>query len=99
MEPVVGINRHSEGRYAFIEFRTPEMATAALQLHNQVTLHGRAMTVERPQDYVDPAQSAQANAMAQMALAAFQPGGMPAGMPAGIPGLPAGMSLPPPPHQ
>ncbi len=47
-------------RYAFIELRTPEMATAALQLSNQVTLHGRAMTVERPQDYADPAKQAQA---------------------------------------
>ena len=60
MEPVIAINRNPEGKFAFIELRTPEMATAALQLSNQVTLHGRAMTVERPQDYVDPLKMQQA---------------------------------------
>ena len=60
MEPVVSINKNPEGRFAFIELRTPEMATAALQLSQQVTLHGKAMTVERPQDYVDPAKQAAA---------------------------------------
>ena len=34
------------------------MATAAMQLSQQVTLHGKAMTVQRPQDYVDPAKQA-----------------------------------------
>eukprot|EP00798_Chlamydomonas_sp_ICE-L_P000036 gene36-12845_t len=53
MEPVVSINMDGQGRYAFLEFRNPDMATAALQLSGQVTLHGKAMTVERPQDYVD----------------------------------------------
>jgi len=95
MEPVVAINRHIEGRYAFIEFRTPEMATASLQLSGQVTLHGRAMTVERPMDYVDPNKAAQAAQMAQMALAAVMPGGAPAApAPTQLPGpppLPPGM--------
>jgi splicing factor U2AF subunit len=36
MEPVVSVSLHSEGRYAFVELRTPEMASAALQLSNQV---------------------------------------------------------------
>ena len=35
MEPVVSVSLHSEGRYAFVELRTPEMASAALQLSNQ----------------------------------------------------------------
>ena len=60
MEPVIAINRHPEGTFAFIELRTPEMATAALQLTGQVTLHGRAMSCERPQDYVDPQKQLQA---------------------------------------
>lgn len=37
MEPVVSVSLHSEGRYAFVELRTPEMASAALQLSNQVS--------------------------------------------------------------
>ena len=36
LDPVVAVSLHSEGRYAFVELRTPEMATAALQLSNQV---------------------------------------------------------------
>ena len=35
LDPVVSVSLHSEGRYAFVELRTPEMATAALQLSNQ----------------------------------------------------------------
>lgn len=34
--PVVNVSMHSEGRYAFVELRTPEMASAALQLNGQV---------------------------------------------------------------
>jgi hypothetical protein len=36
LDAVVSVSLHSEGRYAFVELRTPEMATAALQLSNQV---------------------------------------------------------------
>lgn len=36
LEAVVSVSMHSEGRYAFVELRTPEMASAALQLSNQV---------------------------------------------------------------
>ena len=36
LDPVVAVSLHSEGRYAFVELRTPEMATASLQLSNQV---------------------------------------------------------------
>lgn len=35
LDPVVAVSLHSEGRYAFVELRTPEMATASLQLSNQ----------------------------------------------------------------
>lgn len=89
MEPVVAITRQSEGRYAFIEFRTPEMATAALQLNNQVTLHGKPMTVQRPQDYVDPEKQAQAAQMAQMLMSGMPQAGM--GLPGGLPAM--GMAL------
>jgi splicing factor U2AF subunit len=36
MDAVVSVSMHSEGRYAFVELRSPEMASAALQLSNQV---------------------------------------------------------------
>lgn len=36
MEPVVGIVHQADKPFAFIEFRVPEMATAALQLSGQV---------------------------------------------------------------
>lgn len=35
-DPVVNVSVHTEGRYAFVELRTSEMATAALQLNGQV---------------------------------------------------------------
>jgi splicing factor U2AF subunit len=57
MEPIVGITKPTDGRFYFIEMRTPEMATAAMQLHQQVTLHGRVMNVQRPVDYVAPTAS------------------------------------------
>ncbi len=67
----------------------------------QVTLHGRAMTVERPQDYVDPAKQAQAAQLAQLTLAALhQPGSAlpsPSMSLPGPPPLPNMGSLPPPP--
>lgn len=37
LDAVVNVSMHSEGRYSFVELRTPEMATAALQLSGQVT--------------------------------------------------------------
>eukprot|EP00891_Asterochloris_glomerata_P008902 jgi/Astpho2/8902/fgenesh1_pm.00132_%23_3_t len=48
VDPVVNVSMHSEGRYAFVELRTPEMATAALQLSNQVQLLGQAISVGPP---------------------------------------------------
>ncbi len=32
----MNVSVHTEGRYAFVELRTSEMATAALQLNSQV---------------------------------------------------------------
>ena len=33
----MNVSVHTEGRYAFVELRTSEMATAALQLNSQVS--------------------------------------------------------------
>ncbi|EFJ49883.1 hypothetical protein VOLCADRAFT_89331 [Volvox carteri f. nagariensis] len=71
-EPVVNVNLHSDGRYAFVEFRTPEMATAALALNAQVQLLGQTISVGRPSGYVDPQKAAAAAQAAAQALAAFQ---------------------------
>lgn len=40
LDAVVNVAMHSEGRYAFVELRTPEMASAALQLSGQVLSAG-----------------------------------------------------------
>jgi len=74
MEPVIKVNLHSDGRYAFVEFRTPEMATAALDLSGQVQFLGQAMTVNRPSGYVDPNKASVAAQAAAQALQAFQRG-------------------------
>ncbi|GAX81705.1 hypothetical protein CEUSTIGMA_g9133.t1 [Chlamydomonas eustigma] len=91
MEPVIGVTKNPDQKFAFVELRTPEMANAAMQLSQQVTLHGRAIAVQRPQDYVDPTKQVQA---AQMALAALQQ--QPLGLPSPM-GITAGMGLPGPP--
>ncbi|KAG2441448.1 hypothetical protein HXX76_003071 [Chlamydomonas incerta] len=75
-DPVAGVNLHSEGRYAFVEFRSPEMATAALALNNQVQLLGQTISVGRPSGYVDPSKAATAATAAAAALDAFQKGDM-----------------------
>ncbi len=71
-DPVVNVSMHSEGRYAFVELRTPEMASAALQLSNQVQLLGQSISVGRPSGYVDPSKAQQAASAAAAALAAFK---------------------------
>ncbi|KAG2485483.1 hypothetical protein HYH03_015757 [Edaphochlamys debaryana] len=75
-DPVVAVNLHSDGRYAFVEFRSPEMATAALALNAQVQLLGQTISVGRPSGYVDPTKAAIAATAAAGALAAFQAGDM-----------------------
>lgn len=108
VDPVVNVSMHSEGRYAFVELRTPEMATAALQLSNQVQLLGQAISVGRPSGYVDPSKAQAAAQAAAAALSAFQAGdtdsiemqqalkdlGVPATNPSA--GPPAAPGLPPP---
>jgi splicing factor U2AF subunit len=55
-QPVVNVNIHSDGRYGFIEFRSPDYATAALQLNGQVMLMGQTLNIGRPASYVDPSK-------------------------------------------
>ena len=74
LDPVVNVSMHSEGRYAFVELRSPDMASAALQLSNQVQLLGQPISVGRPSGYVDPSKAQQAALAAQAALEAFQVG-------------------------
>lgn len=57
-----------------MEFRTPEMASAALALNAQVQLLGQTISVGRPSGYVDPHKAAAAAQAAALALAAFQVG-------------------------
>lgn len=71
MDAVVNCNVHSEGRYAFVELRTTEMATAALQLNGVVSLMGATLSIGRPSGYVDPAHAAAAARSAAQALARF----------------------------
>lgn len=52
--PCKKVNIHSEGRYGFVELRTPEYASAALELNGQINLMNQALTIGRPASYVDP---------------------------------------------
>lgn len=74
MDPVVTVSMHSEGRYAFVELRTPDMASAALQLSGQVQLLGQSISVGRPSGYVDPSAAQMAAAQAATALSSFEVG-------------------------
>ena len=78
------VSLHSEGRYAFVELRTSEMATASLQLNGQVQLLGQVLSIGRPSGYVDPGKAAHAAHVAAEALAKFQVGGGGAGWGAGV---------------
>lgn len=75
VKPCLSVAMHSEGRYAFVELATPEMATAALQLSGQLNFLGSQMTVGRPSGYIDPAKAAAAAAAASKALQEFSADG------------------------
>lgn len=76
MEPVIKTYLHSSGKYAFVEFRNPDMATAALDLNGQVQFMGVAMSVARPAGFVDPGRATIAAAAASTAFSAFQAGAL-----------------------
>ena len=47
----------TQGKFAFVEFRNPDMSTAALALHQQVQLMGCNLAVARPSGYMDPVKA------------------------------------------
>ena len=50
--PILSVDFGGEGRFAFIEFVSEAIATAALAIFNQIELLGKRMSVMRPQGYV-----------------------------------------------
>jgi splicing factor U2AF subunit len=57
------------GRFAFVEFRVPEYATAALQLNGQIALMGNTLKIARPASYVEmPVRAAYASAVARCVI-------------------------------
>lgn len=74
---MVNVSVHTEGRYAFVELRTADMASASLQLNGQVQLLGATLSIGRPSGYVDPGKAAAAATVAAEALAKFQVGPAP----------------------
>jgi len=61
----------ADGKFCFVELRTLALADAALALSGML-LGGRALTVNRPSGYVDPATIAAMVAQAAAAAAALQ---------------------------
>ncbi|KAL6755914.1 hypothetical protein V8C86DRAFT_2665427 [Haematococcus lacustris] len=96
MDPVINVNLHPEGKYSFVEFRIPDMATAALALNGQVQLLGCTLSVARPSGYVDPSKALNSSQATAAALAAFKRGDMQALAAAALAGANLrGLGLPP----
>lgn len=53
--PVLNVEVAPNGQFAFVEFRTEELATKALSIFNNMEVCGRNLRVGRPSGYVDPA--------------------------------------------
>jgi splicing factor U2AF 65 kDa subunit len=51
--PVHNINMDAQGRFAFVEFISPELAEKALVMDRVVEIYGRAMHIGRPKGYVE----------------------------------------------
>lgn len=83
--PCINVNWDGSGRFAFVEFRTPELATAAMML-DKVELCGRAMNVGRPKGYVEPPPGYVQPPITTPSVPSMP--NMMAGM-AGLPGMPA----------
>ncbi|KAG1656470.1 hypothetical protein FOA52_005629 [Chlamydomonas sp. UWO 241] len=104
LEPVVRVQVHKDGRFGFVELRTAEMASAAMDLNGQVQFLGNAMSVNRPSAWLAPSrisaafQSAGMPVMTGMGMAGLSMPGMGMGvgpMPMGMVGAPMGMGMPP----
>lgn len=65
------VSIHSDGRYGFVEFRSPEYATAALQLNGQINLMGQALSIGRPASYVDPNKVRQSDFLQELRTAFY----------------------------
>jgi len=66
--------QYREGnKYCFLEFRTMDMATAALQV-NGVMLMGTQLQVSRPTGFLDPVDCEKAVKDAEQELAKFRSG-------------------------
>jgi splicing factor U2AF 65 kDa subunit len=52
--PVININMDAQGRFAFVEFRTRELANQSMMMDKLVEVHGRHLHVGRPKGYLEP---------------------------------------------
>eukprot|EP00916_Digyalum_oweni_P007149 GHVL01012114.1.p1 GENE.GHVL01012114.1~~GHVL01012114.1.p1 ORF type:complete len:346 (+),score=66.63 GHVL01012114.1:22-1059(+) len=50
--PVLNVELGSEGRYAFVEFQSEKLGSAALKTFQNLQLYGRSLTLGRPTGYV-----------------------------------------------
>jgi len=91
---VINVWMASDGKYSFVEFRTPELATTAIGL-DKVELCGREIHVGRPSGYVPPAGQPGDGMGGMPGMGGM--GGM-GGMMGGMPGM-GGLAMPagPPP--
>ena len=72
-EAVTRINMHSEGKYAFVEFRTAEMATTSLFLDG-VELMNSPLQIGRPSGWKDPHKTMEELKRAEEDLKLFDQG-------------------------
>lgn len=52
--PVINVNMDSQGRFAFVEFQSRELANQALLMDKLVEVYGRHLHIGRPKGYVEP---------------------------------------------
>lgn len=52
--PVLNIKMEAQGRFAFVELRSRELANQALLMDKIVDIHGRQLQVGRPKGYIEP---------------------------------------------
>jgi len=54
--PVLNVDLHTSGTYAFVEFQSHGLATSAKGLFHNMEVMGKRLTVDRPTGYVPPGQ-------------------------------------------
>jgi len=65
--PVVAVQVNREKAFAFVEFRTPEEATAGMAFDG-LMMHGHALKIRRPTDYRAPLEGAPAAASPSISI-------------------------------